>query len=199
MKEKVKTRLAKNTTFKFATDIYKAFVEDLLVVLETLDTDFILAFNNKEAHEFYKDYDFFIQEGVDLGEKMKNAFLYGFNKGYEKVILIGSDTPQLKNYDFNKALESLDKHDSVFGPAIDGGYYLVGFNQKSFKKECFEDIAWSTNRVLAQSLKKLISLHVKLLEEKNDIDTIEDLEDFYTQNNFTCKNTNEFKYLFSTF
>ena len=195
----VKTRLAKDTNLQFATDIYSAFVDDLLLTLNTQDIDFMLAYNKTKSIDFYGDYDFFIQEGKDLGQKMKNAFLYGFEKGYDKVVLIGSDTPQLKKDDLITSFEYLNLFDSVFGPAIDGGYYLVGFNKESFEHKCFEGIEWSTCKVLTQSLDRLKSLHVKLLQKKNDIDTIEDLKDFYTQNHSTCKKTNQFKYLFSTF
>jgi glycosyltransferase A (GT-A) superfamily protein (DUF2064 family) len=75
-----------------------------------------------------------------------------------------------------EAFELLREHDVVFGPSTDGGYYLVGMSKAN---ECiFEDIEWSTEKVLEQSLAtcKAAGLEVALLKPLTDIDTEEDLK-----------------------
>jgi len=104
-----------------------------------------------------------------------------FEKGYERVILIGSDTPHLSNTIINLGFEELKTNDIVLGPSEDGGYYLIGFNKQTFLKNAFEDIEWSSSKVLKQTLQKLNTKNVHLTQELNDIDTHEDLKDFFEQ------------------
>ena len=177
----VKTRLAKNTGDEFALVLYQFFIHDLLYTLQGSTSDFKLcAYPNLDIiNEKFGKYDNFLQEEGDLGVKMQKAFEQMFDKGYEKIILIGSDTPHLTDTIFDEAFEKLEQHDIVLGPSADGGYYLIGFNKKTFVKSAFEDITWSSPQVLEQTLQKLHTKKVYLTQELNDIDTIEDLEDFY--------------------
>ena len=70
--------------------------------------------------------------------RMLNAFEEGFNAGFEKIIIIGSDMFQLSQTDMEEAFSRLDDHDVVLGPAEDGGYYLLGMT--ALKKEVNETV-----------------------------------------------------------
>jgi len=87
-------------------------------------------------------------------------------------VLIGTDLITLEASDIQKAFEALDSNTVVFGPAQDGGYYLIGLTQ--MKPELFKNIPWSTAEVLNRSLEKIDHTY-QLLQIKNDIDTVEDL------------------------
>ncbi len=116
-----------------------------------------------------------IQAEGDLGKKITSAFENVFEeKG--KVIIIGSDCYDLDAATINEAFEKLDHSDVVIGPANDGGYYLLGTND--FRAELFQNITWSTEVVLAETIERANSkkLSVSLLKELIDLDTLEDLE-----------------------
>jgi len=117
------------------------------------------------------------QHGRDLGERMKNGFLDGFAKGYKRVVLIGSDIPDLPKNSIEEAFQSLEETDAVIGPAFDGGYYLIGFRQSAFSSQVFEEINWGTATVFDETMKKLKRLRrsVHTLPRLRDIDTVEDL------------------------
>ena len=116
-----------------------------------------------------------LQEVSDLGSRMHCAFQWAFNKGYDFVLIIGSDLWSLKPKDIDLSFKLLLTHDVVIGPAKDGGYYLLGLKQ--LKENIFKSMPWSTDQVLSKTLNALEGNDVFLLEEKNDIDIIEDLED----------------------
>lgn len=194
----VKTRLAKTCGEEFTLGLYKSFVSDLINTLQNKNFDFKLCgYPSLELiNESFGDFDNFTQCDGDLGLKMQKAFEKQFLSGYEKIVLIGSDTPNITNQAIDESFEQLDENDVVLGPCLDGGYYLIAFNKKTFYAEVFKDITWSTSRVLEQTLQKLHTKKVYLLNKLNDIDVIEDLNDFYekySQSNF--KDSNTVKYL----
>jgi hypothetical protein len=131
------------------------------------------------------DIQFARQHGNDLGERMQHAFEQSWQQGTKQVLLIGSDCPAITASIINQGLEHLHSHDLVLGPAVDGGYYLIGLNghlQKNKKNyaRLFQNIDWGTERVLAQTLAqaKKSNLSFTLLPELHDIDRPEDLVHF---------------------
>ena len=107
---------------------------------------------------------------------MKNAFKKGFEDGYNKIVLIGSDLPDINSTHIKKGLNALNTKNAVFGPAIDGGYYLIGLTRLI---TCiFDNKPWSQPNLLDITLKELEHKNIShaLLEPLNDIDTFEDLE-----------------------
>lgn len=124
-----------------------------------------------------KHYSKLQQQGEDLGQRLQFAFSKAL-KSSDKVIVIGTDCPRLTPEHILSAEKALDYIDIVIGPAMDGGYYLLGM--KNSYKELFKDIDWSSDRVLHQTLQKIgkLKLSCKLLEELSDIDYIEDWEKF---------------------
>ena len=181
---KVKTRLAKTIGDEGAFQIYRELVgiteretQQVNAIRHIYFSDVIL------ASKWEKDQKF-TQEGADLGERMKNAFLNGFEQGYENIIVIGSDLPNISTKVINEGFEQLKNNDVVFGPADDGGYYLLGMSNMT--PSIFEDKPWSQSNLFDVTLKQLAEQgkSVALLETLNDIDTFEDLirSDFYQTN-----------------
>ncbi|MCB0462443.1 MAG: TIGR04282 family arsenosugar biosynthesis glycosyltransferase [Flavobacteriaceae bacterium] len=172
----VKTRLAKTVGNENAFKVYKALVEVTEKVTSSIKVDKRIYFSDAVIDEKWpKDYKT-VQKGEDLGQRMSNAFKDGFNDGYKNIVLIGSDLPNISEDIINNGFNALKNNDVVFGPAEDGGYYLVGFSK--FHNCVFENKAWSTSNLLKDTLTELEQkkIEVSLIETLNDIDTFEDLQ-----------------------
>jgi glycosyltransferase A (GT-A) superfamily protein (DUF2064 family) len=106
---------------------------------------------------------------------MKNAFEWGFSQGFQKVLLLGCDTPTLPAGFIREAVERLDSSPLVLGPSVDGGYYLIGGRPPV--PPIFDRIAWGSDTVLTATLQKLTQQQVgcHLLPFWYDIDRPEDL------------------------
>ena len=114
---------------------------------------------------------------------MMKAFETVFNYGYEKVIIIGTDVPDLNADTLNKSFAVLDEKDIAIGPSYDGGYYLLGM-KKNFPG-LFSGIEWSTEKVLEDTVEKCgnLNLSYSLLERLHDIDTERHLMEWLGDNN----------------
>lgn len=172
----VKTRLAKDVGPKKALEIYSHLYAHTLSVAKSVSAD-IHGFygTEKKPHSTFDGVH--VQDGSDLGERMKNAFALLFER-HERVVLIGSDLPELSTALIEKAYVLLEKNDLVLGPAVDGGYYLIGL--RSAQPHLFEKMSYSHPEVLAQTLEraKELKLSVAMLEPLRDLDTLEDLKHF---------------------
>lgn len=115
------------------------------------------------------------QGGGDLGARMERAVREAISDGAEAVVVIGADCPQLSRAHLAAAFTALDRHEVVLGPAVDGGYYLIGMRR--FWPELFRGIAWSTGAVLAQTLAaaRAHAGECHLLEPLRDVDEAGDL------------------------
>ena len=115
---------------------------------------------------------------------MKNAFKKGFEDGYERIVLIGSDLPDITANHINNGLEVLKQNEATFGPAEDGGYYLIGLAK--MHNFVFDNKPWSQTNLLEETLSELKENGVTFttLDILNDIDTYEDLiaSKFYQDN-----------------
>ena len=174
---KVKTRLAKSIGDKNALEIYKLLLNHTQKVTVNLTCDKAVYYSIKIRNNDIWDeniYQKYKQKGEDLGIKMHNAFEDSFKKGYEKVIIIGSDLYDLQEHHINKAFKSLDNNDVVIGPAEDGGYYLLGMKQ--LHNNVFKNKKWGTKTVKENTLEDLKQNSIYILEELNDIDVYDDLE-----------------------
>ncbi|MBT8258308.1 MAG: TIGR04282 family arsenosugar biosynthesis glycosyltransferase [Bacteroidia bacterium] len=174
---KVKTRLAKSIGDRAALQVYTLLLEHTKSITADLN------FNTRVGYSEYADdkdtwniseVSKFIQQGSDLGERMKQAFEEGFKDGFRKVILIGGDCFNLKSRHLKAAFDALDDKNFVFGPALDGGYYLIGM--RYMYEQLFQNKSWGTDTVLKDTLEDLKDEAVFLLEPLNDIDTLEDLK-----------------------
>lgn len=181
---KVKTRLAKTIGDEGAFQIYCELVGITEKETQKMDSDRHVYFSDVIITSKWEGDQKFVQEGANLGIRMKNAFLDGFAQGYDNIIVIGSDLPDISKEVIETGFEQLNSNDVVFGPADDGGYYLLGMSQMT--ASIFEDKPWSQSTLLDLTLQELSEQQksVALLQPLNDIDTFEDLiaSDFYKTN-----------------
>ncbi|QTN33760.1 TIGR04282 family arsenosugar biosynthesis glycosyltransferase [Akkermansiaceae bacterium] len=115
------------------------------------------------------------QADGDLGERMRIAAGEEFAAGAEKVLIVGTDCPEMDQAALEEAASSLGKHDLVFGPALDGGYYLIGMAK--LEPAVFQGISWGTELVLPQSCEaaRKAGLTFHLLSPLPDVDVPEDI------------------------
>ena len=116
-----------------------------------------------------------LQRGSHLGQRMQAAFAYAFALGARRVVLMGSDCYDLSTDHLCQAFKLLHTCDYVFGPAQDGGYYLVGM--KKHASFLFSEDSWGHSQVLQEALDKIAQRHLshRLLETLTDIDRPEDV------------------------
>jgi rSAM/selenodomain-associated transferase 1 len=116
-----------------------------------------------------------LQGNGDLGKRMENSFLSAFNKGAQEVVIIGIDCPGVNAQVLAEAFEKIQNCDLLLGPAVDGGYYLIGL--KRAIGELFINIDWGTAKVLQQTvdIAEHLNLSVASLRTLADVDRPEDL------------------------
>lgn len=173
----VKTRLATTVGDKVALEIYIELMRHSAEVTHKVSADKKVFYSEKiEQHDVWTEMNFSkaLQTKGTLGQRMENAFRTAFEKGYKKVLIVGSDLYSLKTSHIEKALHQLDKKEVVIGPAQDGGYYLLGLNKNLPALFCNK--SWGTSTVLKETLNDLKLKSIFLMETLNDIDNFEDLK-----------------------
>ena len=191
---KVKSRLARYYEDSFVAGLYENFVFDILKTVEKGDYQLQIYFYPSEKETAIKklltdNYQYRPQRGVDLGERMKNAFADCFSEGFKSVVLIGSDFPDLPLKIIEDAFALLDgPGDTVIGPAADGGYYLIGLKAETFLPDIFSELLWSTSSVFAETVKILQACgkRTEILPEWQDVDTRDDLINLVERNKSTA-------------
>lgn len=178
-KGKVKTRLANDIGKTEALNWYVRLLKRTEGTVQGLTAEKTVFWSNAipmHPPAFYRDeFDSAVQTGEGLGERMSNALKGHFRKGYNSMLIIGTDCWDLRPKHIEAAYNALKTNDVVIGPAKDGGYYLLGIN--SFNESLFEDIAWSTGEVTKQTIEKCEKqgLSYQLLEALSDVDKVFDL------------------------
>jgi len=175
---KVKTRLAATIGDAAALDIYKKLLHHTFELTQHIAADkFIFYAGEIVENDIWQqnDYTKLLQKETDLGGRMQTAFETIFQKGYDKVVIIGSDCPQLTDDHLAEAFQALDQFDLVIGPAADGGYYLLGM--KKLHAELFQGIEWSTPNVFADTVKIIEQMthRYHVLQTLTDVDEEKDL------------------------
>jgi uncharacterized protein len=117
-----------------------------------------------------------LQSGSDLGERMARAVERTLSAGAGRVLLVGSDSPTLPPEYLSQAIAALESSDVVIGPSDDGGFYLIG--AKSFKREIFDGVAWSSAETYAQTVANVRAsgLTLTTLPSWYDVDEWRDLQ-----------------------
>jgi rSAM/selenodomain-associated transferase 1 len=199
----VKLRLSADLNEEMVPELYRCFVQDTLATVKKIDACLFVCFLPVDAQKKFQKWlgstVFFLpQNGADLGERMKNCFSYVFKKGFRRVILIGSDSPDIPETFLHTAFTELQTHDVVLGPSSDGGYYLIGFQNTMFTSSVFEDIHWSTSTVFQETLAKIKAANcsVSVLSVWSDVDTITDLNNLISRSKNTAfKSSHTITYL----
>ena len=179
---RVKTRLAADLGSEAACAAHVRLVETVLGNLSTLDGVELRFTPDDSLAEIERwlrpGWQAKPQGSGDLGEKLARAVRQTLASGAHRVVVIGSDCPEVTSTDIEAAWTALTYHDVVLGPAADGGYWLIGL--RSGDTPVFEGISWSTPRVLEQTLARCRVAHLKvmLLRELRDVDTLDDWKRF---------------------
>ncbi len=176
---RVKTRLASTLGNKQALALHEAFLLDTLGWLRPLAragwvvrVEWSEPFRPRgELRRALRGMRCGIQTTGGLGKRIESALRRRLDAGAECALAIGSDSPHIGREPLRRARTRLRHADVVLGPALDGGYYLVGVRQ--VRHRWFQGIRWGTARVLRQTLSKLRmdSARVHLLERAQDLDT----------------------------
>ncbi|HRI27834.1 MAG TPA: TIGR04282 family arsenosugar biosynthesis glycosyltransferase [Chitinophagales bacterium] len=173
----VKTRIAATAGTQAALQIYQALLHHTHQITLPLPYRKQVFYSRfiPTADEWTNGYEKYLQTGNYLGERMSHAFEQAFESAANKALIIGSDCLQLTTLHIENAVKMLSNGaDVVIGPAADGGYYLLGMNW--FYPTLLQGIAWSTEKVLQQTLHRAaeLALTVQLLPALSDVDTYED-------------------------
>lgn len=175
---KTKTRLGATIGDEEALRVYRKLLRHTYEVTNTIQAEKEVWYSDYiETQDVWPQgsYQKKVQKGSDLGERMSHAFEEAFKENEQrKVVIIGSDCAELTGPVLKEAFEMLNEADFVIGPAKDGGYYLLGM--RTFEPKLFEDIAWSTDSVFGETLRKIrdTGLNFAALKPLNDVDTIDD-------------------------
>lgn len=180
----VKTRLADSVGPKNALYFYQKLLNHTLAVSVSKNWQRVICYNKPFTNPLFIENDTFsIQKGSHLGEKMRHAFLELFQLNYTKIVIVGTDIPELSTTLIQEAFEALNSHEVVLGPTKDGGYYLLGL--KKLHHELFaEEIPWSTPLVFEKTrqicqAKKLSLYELKLLSDIDDYTDLQQHKNFF--------------------
>jgi uncharacterized protein len=175
---KVKTRLAKTLGDEKALAIYLRLAAHTREITQDLPYNKVVYYSHfADTEDAWANFIFQkkVQQGNDLGEKMQNAFAEGFKNGYTSICIIGTDCLELTSKIIKQAFDQLETHDTVIGPAKDGGYYLLGM--KKLIPELFQNKNWSTDTVAKDTINdfKRLELSFAQLPALTDVDEEKDL------------------------
>ena len=181
---KAKTRLIPTLGAARAAELHRRLAEQTVSIARSscIERGYGLAvhYTGGELKDFRAwlgdDLEYRLQPAGDLGQRIQAAFKSSLAHTPGYAIGFGTDIPRLTPTIIHQAYAHLQDHDIVIGPAVDGGYYLIGM--KSLHPELFTDIDWGTDSVYQQTRKKCtdLGLQVAELPELSDIDRPEDLE-----------------------
>lgn len=178
----VKTRLQPTYSTEQSLKIHKLLVKKVLELTKTLvgvdielcctpdrTTKYFLECENNYPIQLSNQY------GADLGERMALSLSVALQT-YDKVVIIGTDCPELDEKYITNAFSELSDFDAVIGPAVDGGYVLLGL--RKFSLDIFTGIKWGGDTVLIQTENAFdeLSWTYKELGIMHDIDLPEDLQ-----------------------
>ena len=178
----VKTRLCPPLTPDTAARLYRCFLDDVLdLVADLPGIDPVVAYTPADAHaELFRlaagRFLLIAQHGADLGERLENTFRALFERGYDRVAAVSTDSPDLPRKYLEEAFDRLQQVPVVLGPCPDGGYYLIGLSR--LVPELFRAMPWSTDQVCPETVRRVQALRLahSSLSEWDDVDTAEDLD-----------------------
>lgn len=176
---KVKTRLAADLGAVSAANLYRDWIGVVLRNVQPVrPAVHLVGYFDGAPAERFSEWSILVDEWLpqpagDLGSRLTVAFEWGHARG-GPVLAIGTDCLELRAKQILDSLSRLTDHDVVFGPATDGGYYLVGSSRHI--PGLFDGIRWSSAETLADQIQhcETQGLRVALLDSLEDIDTAAD-------------------------
>ena len=187
-----KTRLSKDIGKLNSANVQRKMTEHTISVAKSLEEkgliDISLAISGigyKKSKRWTRELGikhFNLQGRGCLGEKMRRQILINKDLSfYKKVIVIGTDLPDLCHMDLLNTISKLKKNDLILGPSNDGGYWLIAFSEKLLSTNLylpFIGIKWSKENVLEKTINNFSSMVFKyeFINRKIDIDTLIDIE-----------------------
>lgn len=178
----VKTRLGAELGFAQAAQVYRLLAEQQV---SAVPADWVteIQFSPADAEVEMRawlgsGHGYFPQCEGDLGRRLDDAVAGAFRRGATSVIVVGGDCPDVDETCLLEAAAALRTSDVVLGPALDGGYYLIGFSRPA--PQVFRDIPWSTEKVLEATRARIAETELShaLLAVKEDIDDLAGLRRF---------------------
>ena len=167
----VKTRLGAQIGAMEATRAYRVMLAD---TLNTLSRDprwqtwiAVSGVHELNANVWPQSVHLVDQGTGDLGDRMQRMFN---TLPVGPVVIIGSDIPNIERADIAEAFHQLGRHDAVFGPAPDGGYWLVGQSRRRTVLPMFDNVRWSSEYALADTMENLNGASVAVLRQLADVD-----------------------------
>ena len=178
-KDKVKTRLSRCLTAGRRLKLYKAFLKDTLNIVKNIRAEKILAYDSNKSPGYLRSIagglSLYKQRGRGLGQSMHNAFKFAKDNKASKIVIIGTDSPDLPVGFIRQAFKRLETKDVVLGPSRDGGYYLIGLKEPC--KDIFSSVKGSTPQVFKKTIEncKRKGKKISLLKSWYDVDTKDEL------------------------
>ncbi len=168
---RVKTRLGAGIGAMEATRAYRVMLAQTLNTLSR-DPRWQTWVAVSGVHELYagvwpQNVSLVDQGTGNLGHRMQRMFN---QLPVGPVVIIGSDVPDIERADIAAAFHQLGRHDAVFGPAPDGGYWLVGQSRRRTVLQMFGNVRWSSEHALADTTANLAGARMKLLRQLADVD-----------------------------
>ena len=196
-----KTRLEKCLSKNQCSELHKNMLKDLNETSKKIDADIFISYTpNGDARILSEIFTVknkkFSQKGEDIWFRMYDSMNYVFNMGYDRVVLIGADIPEISYNHINNSFKVLDNVDLVITPTEDGGYCLIGSNKSI--KEIFEMQELPSDKTVIENtldLANSIGLTVYKNEKLLDLDESEDLERLANSSRykeFNFKNTRRY-------
>jgi len=179
---RTKTRLSPPLTPDEAVGLYEALLRDTIRLVSSLDhVQLAIAVTPPDAADEFRRFTppnahILPVEGPNIGECLSQVLSRLLDRGYRAAFAINSDGPSLPRAYLQEAMRRIWDVDVILGPSEDGGYYLIGL--KESYPSLFQGVAWSTDRVAAQTLERAaaLGLRVERLPPWYDVDTAADLE-----------------------
>ena len=156
--------------------IFKSLFDHTLDTIQSakryINFDLVVSSSQKD---FLNNAQFIKQNGNSFDERLKNTISDVFNIGYNEIIIVGNDCPDLTPETIQQSFNSLNQSDVVIGPSTDGGFYLIAI--KKIDERIFDNVKWYSDKVLSQLLTNINKSHYShvLLQTLNDIDDYADL------------------------
>ena len=181
----VKTRLTPPLTPDEAAAVYEACLRDVIDASLAAAPQVMLFYDDPAGSGgFFRDAFPTLrtrpQAGHDLGTRLENAFSHAVEQRYERILIIGGDSPTLPPEHLQHAMNSLETADVALGPTEDGGYYLIGISRRAWPRShvVLRGIPWSTGAVFERTMEAARddSLDLAVAPRWYDIDRPEDLQ-----------------------